>query len=493
MPREADAARQGVLARLVAADAAAAKYAAPALAALGLAVFAWLAASLPFQPEAHPDSHSYLALLATRPPAYGLLLNGWSRVAGGLGGLPQFQAAALIAAATALAIAAAQRLRSLALGLGIVLAVLLPSDLRYWPAVAMTEALFAACVMAMLAAGLRIDPARPAHGLWRAGGWAAAAIALRNAGLPLAVAVALLGLALARTGRLPARPLAVAALMPMIVALALSAAAHLAVNGRLTIGSWSGVSLAGKGLMLTRPGDEAWLPVPLRAAPLLAAEARALPSGMPLRLRLRVRAAQYDAIRFHHLWPVLEQAGIVDPLAMDALVGPAARHAIRQDPAGYVALFARDWAALWLVPSKITPGERAAELAFALAHELPLLDRERPGVMGMVVPAADRPVAVWTWRIGAAIAFFAGIAALGVAATRTWRCAPLGLAGPAALASLALNGSFVAIAAAEGGLTRYAAPLWPAQVLLCAIAAAWLAARVVTVPPPRPHQRVLRG
>ena len=56
------------------------------------------------------------------------------------------------------------------------------------------------------------------------------------------------------------------AMLPAVIALAASAMVHLAVNGRLTVGAWSGVSLAGQGLMLTRPGDEAWLPSPLRAA-----------------------------------------------------------------------------------------------------------------------------------------------------------------------------------------------------------------------------------
>lgn len=463
------------------------------LGTLGLVLFAMLAVSLPLQPELNPDTESYLELMPTRPPAYGLLLNAWSALAGGLVGLPQLQAAALVAATAALAIAAARRLRSLALGLGIVVAVLLPSDLRYWAGVAMSEAFFAAAAMAMLAATLRIDPARPVRGLLRVGIWAGCAVALRNAGLPFAIAAALLGLTMARTGRRPALPLLAAALLPAVIALAASAMVHLAVNGRLTVGAWSGVSLAGKGLMLTRPGDEAWLPPPLRAAPRLAAEARMLPPGMPLRLRMRVRSTQYDAIRFHHLWPELARAGITDPVAIDALVGPVAWRAVWRDPAGYAVLAAGDWAALWLLPAKITPREREAQLAFVRAHApLPLLTVRPASVAEMLAPAADRPVAVWLLRVGALAAFVAGIAAVAVAALRTWRRRSLGLAAPAAFASLALNGSFVAIAAMEGGLGRYAAPLWPAQVLLCAIALAWLAARVA-VPPPSSDQRVLRG
>ncbi len=493
MPHGSDPlSRGGLRTWITAADSTAARHAVPALVALGSAIFIALAASLPLQPELHPDTESYLALFPTRPPAYGLLLNGWAWFTGGLAGLPQLQAAALVAATTALAIAAAQRLRSLVLGVGIVFAVLLPSDLRYWPSVAMSEALFAAAIMAMLAAGLRVDPECPARGLWQVGGWAAAAIALRNAGLPLTIAAALLAFAVARTERHPARSLLAATVLPAVLVLVANVAVHLAWNGRMTVGSWSGVSLAGKGLMLTRPGDEVWLPPPLQAAPRLAAEARTLPPDMPLRLRMRVRHAQYDAIRFHHLWPELARAGIVDYLEINAMVGPAAWRAVRQDLAGYAALAVGDWAALWLVPEKITPTEREVELAFALAHPPPLLDMERPGVMGMLVPPAERPVAVWLRRIGALVAFVAGIAAVAVAVSRTWRRRPLGLAGPAAFASLALNGSFIAIAAMEGGLGRYAMPLWPAQVVLCAVSLAWLAARIA-VPPPLPDQRVLRG
>lgn len=468
--------RRQVDAALATAAGLAQRHGPRALAAAGLVTFALLATSLPVQPELNPDTASYLLLQPSRPPAYGLLLNLLDRLGGSLGGLPQLQAAALLGGATALAIATARRLGSLLAGAAVMAAILLPSSLRYLTGVAMADALFAAAIMAMLAAALTLRPGRPLRGMVAVGAWAAAAIALRNAGLPLAIAAALYALALARTTRHPALPLVAAALLPTALALGASMAVHLAVNGRATPGSWSGVSLAGKGMMITRPGDEAWLPPPLRPAPALAAAAHALPGGMSPGLRMRARLAQYDAIRFHYLWPNLPATD--DPAAVEALVGPAAWQAVRRHPLAYLRLAASDWLALWLLPGVITPAERAADEGFLRSRSLPLLDRQPLATAQMLLPAAERPAVVWLRRAGAALAFVAGIAAVLVALGRTWRRRPLGLAGAVAFAALALNGSFVAIAAAEGGLGRYAAPLWPAQVLLCAVSLAWVARAV---------------
>ena len=453
------------------ADAACARHAAALLSAVAAGLFVLIASRLPLLPRFNPDTLSYLDLLPTRPPAYGLLLNAWTRLVGDLSGLPQFQAAVVVGAALALAVAATRRTGSLLLGLCLLCAIFLPSDLHYWCGLAMTDALFAASVMLMLAASLRLDPGRPVTCLLRIGVWAAMGLALRNAGMPLVAGAELLALAVAWGQRMrPWRPLA-AATLPALLALALSIAVHWQVNGRATPGAWSGVSLAGKALLLTCPGDEAWLPPALHAAPSLAEEVRVAPRASDWLLRQRIRLAQYDAIRFGKLWPDLKAAGIVDPMRIDAIVGPAARRAIHRDPVGYLRLALSDWIALWALPLRITTAEREAALRDVANHPPPLLDLTEPDVQHFMAPPAERPFVVWFQRSVSVAAFAIGVVAILIAVPLLLRRRPLGQHDAMLFAALLLHGSFAVVASVEGGLSRYAMPLWPAQLLLCVLAA----------------------
>lgn len=456
------------------AQAACARHALPLLSAAGLAILGVIALNLPHAPAFNPDTNSYLDLSATRPPAYGLLLNAWAGRSGGLSGLPAFQAVAVVAGAVALARAVLRRTGSLSLALGLLGLIFLPANLRYWLSLAMTEALFVAAVMLMLAAALRPSAEPQPLRLLRIGVWAALALALRNAGLPLVVVAGLLAVFLARQSRTPPWANLAAAVLPAAAVLVFSTAFHWQVNGRLTPGAWSGVSLAGKAMLLTHPQDTAWLPPPLHAAPAWAGQVRDARPPADWRLRHRVRLAQYDAIRFQKLWPDLRAAGVDDPVRIDALIAPAARTAIAAYPRDYLALTLADWVALWTLPSRITPSEREAALRAIARDPPPLLDTTRPDTRDELAPPAERTAAVWMQRGVSIAAGVIGAVCILLGLCRVLRGQALGRLGPMLPAALIVHGSFLSIAAVEGGLARYAMPIWPAEVLLCVLAISML-------------------
>ncbi len=149
-----------------------------------------------------------------------------------------------------------------------------------------------------------------------------------------------------RTGR--------AALAGGLVVLVLMAGNWLQ-NDRFEIGSWSGMSLLGKGLLLTAPSDVPDLPPPASGVVSAAANLRAVINAQPdLAARLRAQDQAYQDLRFPLFFPAAEQSWPAwagsDWRMRGKLALAYSEAVIEHHPGMYLRLWANDWLSLVLYP-----------------------------------------------------------------------------------------------------------------------------------------------
>ena len=121
-------------------------------------------------------------------------------------------------------------------------------------------------------------------------------------------------------------------------------------HGHFEIGSWAGISLLGKALVLLRPEDAAGKPPPVQAALPVAAAARRLLAEQPdIAARLRAQIQASGDVRFPDFWPAAEREWpewiAADGRGKDQLARAIARHLIAAHPGEYLRLWAHDWLA----------------------------------------------------------------------------------------------------------------------------------------------------
>lgn len=322
------------------------------------ATTAYVFARLPWLPTETPDSESYLALDPSRPPAYGWLLNGYLKAKGGegleaLGGLPLLQTALVALALLAFARQLDRLLGRRWAGSVAVLAVWANAATYEATRWVMSEALFLPAVLL----GLALAFAHARRGdAWTLAGCAASfafAALARNSGAVMLAIPALLALL---DGARPAgRRLARVCLAAGVAVLVLAGGmldTH-ARHGRFALGSNSGISLLGKGLLLLGAAPDRD-PV-LAAAAVRAAEARAAVAAAPgLLATMRAQAQAYELLRWPSFFPEAEAAWPAwregDPAERNAIASRIAKDAIAAAPGRYAALAARDWLGLVLLP-----------------------------------------------------------------------------------------------------------------------------------------------
>jgi hypothetical protein len=216
-----------------------------------------------------------------------------------------------------------------------------------------SEGLFLPLLLAVLA--LAIAHARSGSGWSLAGAAFCCALAAitRSIGAILLLLPVLLVLLAWPIGLRPMlRRLAIvvlAAALPLLAGMAW----HKAQHGFFGLGSYAGVSLLGKALLLLRPAlaNDAVL---AQVSP-LAEQARAAVAAAPdYAASLRAQAQAYEELRWRAFYPA---AAASWPAWRDAdlggesrLAGPVALRIIAAEPRGYVALALRDWSGLVLYP-----------------------------------------------------------------------------------------------------------------------------------------------
>jgi hypothetical protein len=248
--------------------------------------------------------------------------------------------------------------------------------------------------------------------------------------------------------------------------------ANMLRHGHVEIGSNSGVSLLGKGMLLLQPGPHGNLVLDDMAP--RAAQARAAVDAAPgTAASLRAQAQANEALRWRGFF---EKAGTVWPgvtleprRETNMVSGQVARAIIAEQPLAYLRLVARDWLALVIYPHlwPVAGTENARLAPFDDCDIRPLecwahvrLDIPRPYALSMLAVSAAghaaRLVLVLGW---------------GLNALRRRLAAPERVMFSAALVAQA---TLRATALFEAGLWRYALP---AHVIHIALAV-WLYVKV---------------
>jgi hypothetical protein len=332
-------------------------------AVLGLCLLAWLpvvarmAMRLPVLPgRLGSDSADYLTLAAHRPPVYGWFLAAYQWTTGGLDYLPLAQLLVMAGALLLLAVELGRLLRSAPVAALAVLLVTRHVAIYDSPALIATESLFLAFVMAGLALACRHARQGGGATLAAASACFALAAATRTTGTALLLLPVLLALLDRRLAPRAAAMRAAACIGVAVLVLAVAVAGNWARHGRAEIGSFAGIALLGKALVLLEPADAELLPPATAATVPAAAAARQRIAAQPdLLARLRAHLQSSEDIRFAVFFPAAEAGW---PAWRDATwrerseLGLAlARQLIVRHPGGFAELWLRDWASLLLYPN----------------------------------------------------------------------------------------------------------------------------------------------
>jgi hypothetical protein len=315
-----------------------------------------MARHLPVDPLPTGDSASYLTLASYRPPAYGWLLNAFEYLTGGLSYLPLFQLVLLTSCLFFFATELGCVLRSAVLGALAIPLVLDHVAIHDAPPWIMTEALFVAALLTGLALQLRYARTGTGISLVGAGACFALAAATRTIGGPLLLLPPLTALLDRRLGWRSALLRATKVIIPIVGVMVIAAAGNYGKNGRFEVGSWGGMALLGKGLLLVQPSDLPGLSPPVAAVLPAAADHRLAVGAMPdLAARLRAQMQSYEDLRFHTFfqaanasWPAWIAA---DWRERGELVKPIAARIISHHPGEYALLLLGDVASLIVYPN----------------------------------------------------------------------------------------------------------------------------------------------
>jgi hypothetical protein len=220
----------------------------------------------------------------------------------------------------------------------------------------MTEALFVAALLTGLALQLRYARTGTGISLVGAGACFALAAATRTIGGPLLLLPPLTAVLDRRLGWRSALLRATKVIIPIVGVMGIAAAGNYAKNGRFEIGSWGGIALLGKGLLLVQPSDLPGLPSPVAAVVPAASDHRRAVDAMPdLAARLRAQMQSYEDLRFHTFlqvanasWPAWIAA---DWRERGELVKPIAARIISHHPGEYALLLLGDVASLIVYPN----------------------------------------------------------------------------------------------------------------------------------------------
>jgi hypothetical protein len=439
---------------------------------LASAAFWLFVGQLPIEPVLASDSASYLDFSPVRPHGYSLFLAGYRWIWGNFAYLPATQAAIYIASIAFLSIAVGRRLNSLPAGIGLFLllyAYLVPGDI--WSVV--SEPLYAGAATAACAAlvfyMIRSSPAV----LIAASALLGIAIVCRTIGYALVPAFLLSivwhsrprGESLVRT--------CVLAVLPIGIISGVAATSNLLHNGSFSIGSWGGVSLLGKGLVLARP-----LPASDRLAQLNWTSDVARPVREALAqihnpiLETLVVRQYYEYLRWWIAWPAFERTWrawrIGDETERERLARHLATAYVLEDVPEYLRLVGLDYLSLWTLPRYLTASEQhRLQVELAAAGPLPLLTtfaetREGEQEYYQIIPAAKDALFVYGTRAIVA-AFWAITIVTAWLLMRHCRFVVRGLTDLLFMV-IALHSVYISTALVEAGLERYTWPTWPMLV-----------------------------
>jgi hypothetical protein len=428
---------------------------------------ATLVTNLPSAPHIETDSESYLTFADYRPHGYPILLAVLSALLGGLHYLPAIQCCAFFCSVIFLGVAVSLRVNCI-VAAPVVLTISAMAPGIYFTSI-MSDAMFSSFITAG-AAFLVLFAHRGAIALiLLASFFFGAAAATRTIGyVPLFIFFVVAGIASLRNNhsllRFAALPI------PALIVLSFAATSNFVNNGRLSIGSFGGASLLGKGLVLARPLPNGQIFSPLNWTAEDGQQARdAIAKAPSFTLKMLMTRQYYEYLRWFDFWDKAKerwpQWRLATTRERGILAGDLAKAYIAKDITGYTKLALLDYASLWLVPRVLTRQE-VGQLTqeYDGMPEEPLLrafSRTPAGSIEYyrVIPAPMGRLYVYSLRavsIGFVIAslFSFGWFFLAVRESLAKNVDILFL-------MTAVHATIFSISLAEAGLERYAGAMWP--------------------------------
>jgi hypothetical protein len=430
------------------------------------------------------DSQTYLDFSATRTAGYPLFLRLVEHLPRGLDAVPWIQLGVYGLAAVLLA-GAFRRLAKSNLAGGLLLVLLLGNgEVTRLSFMIMTESLFLACLMLLLALFCRLAQMPSWRTLALASFVAGLAVLIRPAGYALLTSLPVVAW-WSWGDALPARQTILAAILPCLAVLGGGMAAYHAEHGHWQTQSFLGFTLLGKAAAVVDAAQPGTDPEIIRWMAAAVAPDRAVIDRAPTMFdRFFLQSPYYDIWRETLAETLPAEAGTAtdDPIALDQAMLRVSLAVIAAAPRAYLAEVALNFVALWWLPDAMTHLQLARFRAF-LASLGPLPDlgqypawhREHNDAViwalhGFMMMALATSL-WWGWRVAAGAVGRAPLPPL----------ARLGF-----VAALMAHASFLLTASLQAGMPRYAWGMWPALsilfvtgLLVCAqgVRQAWAARR----------------
>lgn len=315
-----------------------------------------MARKLPVEPLTTGDSYAYQYLFDYRPPFYGWLINAWQAVTGSTDYLPMLQLALVGIGVFVFAVELGRMLRSPLVPLLGVPVLLMHPGIHDSPSWMMTEAPFMALVLAGLAMQCRFVRRGEPDALLLAAACFTLATLTRSTGMAF-LPLPLLAAAFDRRVTLGLGALrAAAAAGVAVVCILVGMTWTWSRGGPFEIGSWAGISVLGKSLVLARPGELPLLPEPLAARVAEAAGvSRELTAEQPdLAARMRAQIQASSDVRYAVFWPAAEtewpEWAAADGRERDRLAKAISAPLIAAHRGEYLRMVANDWLSLIIHP-----------------------------------------------------------------------------------------------------------------------------------------------
>ncbi|MGY8662687.1 hypothetical protein Q3C01_09995 [Bradyrhizobium sp. UFLA05-109] len=445
-------------------------------------IWLWRLRELPREPSMGNDSAGYLAGADYRPHGYTLFLDAYRAIVGDLSYLPHFQLLLLFLSHFLLALVIGWRARSVVAAWIVLGAASLARPFSNVVQV-MSDPLYEASLISGIALLIMYGARNRLLFLVGSASLLGLACITRTIGLAIVPAVVVfLLIQLKRVGFSSTRRVFLAFVLPVAFCAVVAASSNELRNGQFRIGSWGGMSLLGRGLVVAKPvqpSDESTAWIAEEVAPVRQALDRI---HDPI-LKMLVVRQYYECLRWFVFWQEFDEKLPGWEPASDyqkgKLAGALAGSFIKNDPWEYLSLSALDYTALWLMPRILTPSEQESlEASYRSLGPLPYLSAFERSEMGAdeyfhVIPEPRAAVKVWIVRCFS-ISFLLGNALMLVMLCRNPRRWMRAKGGPEALLMAGcVHLSYLATATVESGLERYIAPTWP---LLLATTACVIAA-----------------
>jgi hypothetical protein len=451
---------------------------------------------LPIYPVNSPDSVVYLMFADYRPPGYPIFLYVYRAIFGGLSYLPQVQFGLFFTSVTLLALSVACLTKNI---LNAVLIVVVGGYFApdFWPEGVMSDPLYGSLLTTAAASFIFSVSIKRPKLVWSAALLFALAAVTRTIGYTAISAVAVSFSVLVFFRKLPARLAALLAGLPFALVMITACTITYAQTDHFRIGSYGGMSLLGKGLMIATPlpsdsplSSLNWIPEETKPAQLEVARAPSLYFKMMLlrqyyeylrwnKMLGEFNRGYYEYLRwnkmvgeFNRRWAIWASAGAGSEQSQLALKLSA--QYIASNPLGYAKLVSLDYLALWSMPGFLTKREHDSlqrvweTMNVSFLTSFAKTDSGQNNYRAVVPQAYVSALQVWVCRT------VSGLFALASVLVPILMLMYRNRLRPSTTASLVLLGlnvhfAYVATAMVEAGLERYVFPTWPLMVAALAI------------------------